>query len=774
MRLPNLQPVNDAVRSSLPPRVPGGSLLPAWFWVLPALWTLIVALGLGWNMRHIHLTVQELAEVAARSNFEKDILYRKWATMHGGVYVPVSDKTPPNPYLSNVVERDITTPSGRPLTLINPAYMTRQVHAMGEGLYGHPGRITSLKPIRPENAPDAWERQALESLQGGAEEVISRELIKGEPHLRLMRPMKTEAGCLKCHAAQGYREGDIRGGLSVAVPLKDYTAIVRPHQRQEWLAYGSIWALGLVWFGIAGKQFRQRRQAVRALTHSHDLMRYIIEHSRSAIAVHDRDLKYIYVSQRYLAEYGVKERDVIGKHHYEVFPDLPQKWREVHQKALHGVISSADNDSYERDDGTVDWTRWECRPWYEANGSIGGIIIYTEVITERKLLEEQLRQAQKLESIGQLAGGVAHDFNNILAAMMMRLSLLRENPELDAETRDSLEELMVEAQRAGSLTRQLLMFSRRSVLEIKVIDLHELIANLLKMLRRLIGENVSLRFESQARLPLVEADPGMIEQVLVNLAVNARDAMPKGGHLTIRLEPAQVGPEQIKGNPPVPPGAFFCLSVADDGCGMDSATLKRIFDPFFTTKEPGKGTGLGLATVYGIVAQHQGWVEVESKPGLGSLFKVFLPATTKLQPAPLDVQTGTPPLLRGHETILLVEDEVNVRRGVAQGLRRLGYQVLEADHGQTALQVWRQHAGQIDLLFSDMVMPEGLTGLDLAEKFRQEKPSLKVIISSGYSTEQVEPAEPGKPAPAGLTCLRKPYQLETLSKIVRESLDSEN
>jgi PAS domain S-box-containing protein len=387
-------------------------------------------------------------------------------------------------------------------------------------------------------------------------------------------------------------------------------------------------------------------------------------------------------------------------------------------------------------------------------------------ITERKHLERQLLQAQKMESVGQLAGGVAHDFNNILAAMMMQIGLLGQNPDVDRQTQDSLKELMVEAQRAANLTRQLLLFSRRSVMGTKLLDLNELVANVLKMLGRLIGEHVSLRFDRFEPLPPVEADPGMLEQVLMNLAVNARDAMPKGGRLTISIQPLQADAERVRGKIEVQPGPFVCLSVTDTGCGMDDATVKRIFEPFFTTKEPGKGTGLGLATVYGIVTQHRGWVEVESELGKGSTFKVFLPASSGALPGARPVAQGA--MFGGHETVLLVEDEEGVRRGVRQVLGLLGYRVLEAANGEAALKLWQEHFGHIDLLFSDMVMPGGFTGLDLAEKFRAQQPGLKVIISSGYNTEM---GGPDRLAAEGIVYLQKPYELAAMSGIIRECLD---
>ena len=349
---------------------------------------------------------------------------------------------------------------------------------------------------------------------------------------------------------------------------------------------------------------------------------------------------------------------------------------------------------------------------------------------------------------------------------MLQLGFLRQNPNLDPETQELLKEITVGARRAANLIRQLLLFSRRSVMETKVLDLNELMANLLKMLGRLIGEHIILRFDRFEPLPTVEADPGMVEQVLMNLAVNARDAMPEGGKLTIRMQPLLADAERVRGKIEVRPGPFLCLSVTDSGCGMDEATVKRIFEPFFTTKEPGKGTGLGLATVYGIAAQHKGWVEVATELGKGSTFKVFFPATSVLLPTDRQIAEGA--IIRGHETILLVEDEESVRRGVLQALGRLGYHVLEAANGEAALKLWREHVGHVDLLFSDMVMPGGLTGLNLAEKLRDQQPGLKVIISSGYNAEM---AGQDRSTTEGIVYLQKPYELAVMSRAIRECLD---
>jgi nitrogen-specific signal transduction histidine kinase len=389
-------------------------------------------------------------------------------------------------------------------------------------------------------------------------------------------------------------------------------------------------------------------------------------------------------------------------------------------------------------------------------------------ITERKRLENQLRESQKMEGIGQLAGGVAHDFNNILTAMTIQINLAKSDPNLTAELREVFKELSDGTERAANLTRQLLMFGRRSVMEIKVLDLNRLVANLIKMLERIIGEQVNLRLDCLGKTPPIEADAGMIEQVLVNLTVNARDAMPLGGRISIMTEFRQINEEQARTDSNRRTGDFVCLSVVDTGCGMDEPTKKRIFEPFFTTKEAGKGTGLGLATVYGIVTQHKGWIEVESQPGKGTRFDIFLPASTQsVTPNLCDPKPEGVP--RGSETILLVEDEPAVRKMIGQFLTRLGYQVLNARNGLEAKKIWEEKWSVINLLFSDMIMPEGLNGLDLALDFRKQKPGLKVIISSGYSPETTRQGKPDE----GVTFLPKPFQPSNLGVVVRECLDKE-
>jgi signal transduction histidine kinase/CheY-like chemotaxis protein len=408
---------------------------------------------------------------------------------------------------------------------------------------------------------------------------------------------------------------------------------------------------------------------------------------------------------------------------------------------------------------------WTFHPVLES----GFVHCYVEDITERLSLEAQLRQSQKMESVGQLAAGVAHDFNNMLTVIQGHAGLLTTRQELSSASQDSVQAIYFAAERAASLTRQLLMFSRKNVMQPTSLDLREVVVNMSKMLRRLLGENVTLQFDPPPEIPLVKGDNGMIEQVLMNLAVNGRDAMPKGGTLTIETTSVQIDYAYVQTHPQARVGAFVCLRVIDTGTGMDPATMARIFEPFFTTKEVGKGTGLGLATVYGIVKQHEGWIEVGSQVGLGSAFSVFFPAST----APIKakaLEAGMPTHVpRGKETILVVEDEPVLRNMANVILQGCGYQVLEAGNGVQALEVWNRDPNAIDLVLTDLVMPEGISGMDLAHKLLQTRPTLKIIFASGYSVDELETDFMRKGQAA---FLQKPYTHATLTNAVRDCLDS--
>jgi PAS domain S-box-containing protein len=395
---------------------------------------------------------------------------------------------------------------------------------------------------------------------------------------------------------------------------------------------------------------------------------------------------------------------------------------------------------------------------------------YAVDITERLNLESQLRHVQKLESIGQLAAGVAHDFNNLLTIIQGYTSLLQTGDPAKVDSGEALAQVSKAAQRGAELTRQLLTFSRRQPMRPVQLDLNDVVKNVGELLRRVLREDVMLACNYGGALPIIEADPGMMEQIVMNLAVNARDAMPQGGTLTLATQMAEIDVHHVSTHPEAMADRFACLTVSDTGIGMDAAVLGRIFEPFFTTKEVGKGTGLGLATVYGVVKQHQGWIEVASEVGRGSSFKVFLPASSK----PVTRPSGERPTRTGFEgrgeTILVVEDEPALRALARRVLEAYGYRVLESASGVEAISLWEEHALQIDLLLTDMVMPGGVNGRELALKLKEQDRGIKVVYTSGYSPEAI--AE-GLDLIEGVNFLAKPYRPGALAKIVHGCLNGE-
>ena len=388
-------------------------------------------------------------------------------------------------------------------------------------------------------------------------------------------------------------------------------------------------------------------------------------------------------------------------------------------------------------------------------------------VTMQRRLEEQLRQSQKMEAIGQLAGGVAHDFNNILTVIHGHGSLLLLS-DLDETAARSAQQITQAAERAAGLTRQLLTFSRRQLIQPKKLDMNKIVGNMTDMLGRLLGEDVSLQLNYSQSPATVEADAGMMEQVLLNLAVNARDAMPRGGQLGVRISVVNVNEAHVRRHPDARIGTFVCVSKSDTGCGIPAENLPRIFEPFFTTKEIGKGTGLGLATVYGIVKQHQGWIEVESVIGKGSTFRIYVPFVGQEQ-VEIEKPATQITIRGGSETILLVEDENPVRELVARILQKYGYKILQAATGAEAVGVWEQHKGEIALLLTDLVMPDNMNGRELAETLWKQQPDLKVIFTSGYSADIV-----GKDfkLESDTNFLQKPYHPQTLALTVRRCLDA--
>jgi PAS domain S-box-containing protein len=516
----------------------------------------------------------------------------------------------------------------------------------------------------------------------------------------------------------------------------------------------------------------ERIRAESALHHSEMLFHSIWENSVDGMRLTDSEGRIIAVNEAFCKLVGLPRQELEGKPFTVIYADSQQPDR-ILQKYRERFSSRVIEKHIERRltlrNGNV-VTFEDTNSFIEIGGQPPLLLGLFRDITGQKKLEEQLRQSQKMEAIGQLAGGVAHDFNNILTVIHGHASLLLSNTTLTGSSARSAQQIGQAAERAAALTRQLLTFSRRQVIQPRSLDLNEVVSNMTRMLGRLLGEDVALQLQYSPQPAWVKADASMMEQVLLNLAVNARDAMPKGGKLTVKigLEELQIGDEAR--HPDARPGRFVYLSASDTGCGIASEILPRIFEPFFTTKEVGKGTGLGLATVYGIIKQHDGWIEVDSEPSRGSTFRVFLPVGGKPAGA-TDEQSAETPVRGGNETILVVEDESPVRELVCSLLSARGYKILQAESGAKALELWKTTKEKIDLVLTDLVMPDRVNGRELAEKLWTERPNLKVIFTSGYSADVVGNDFVLRD---GLNYLQKPYHPTKLARAVRECLDAIN
>ncbi|PYP56387.1 MAG: hybrid sensor histidine kinase/response regulator [Gemmatimonadetes bacterium] len=459
--------------------------------------------------------------------------------------------------------------------------------------------------------------------------------------------------------------------------------------------------------------------------------------------------------------------DVLGLHMArDVYADAAERQRLVERDSYSARQYDNVEATWKRRDGRLLTVQLSVRAVRDAAGRVEYYETFVRDVTDQRRLQQQVLQSQKLEAVGRLAGGIAHDFNNLLTVITSYSDLLLEDLSPGDPKRDDLEQVRKAADGAAALTRQLLAFSRQQVVEPRVVSLNTVVEGLQKILRRVIGEDVELTTTLAPDLGAVRADVGQLEQVLMNLAVNARDAMPTGGRLTIETANVEHDPDYARDHDAAAVRRFAMLAVSDTGCGMDDATKAKIFEPFFTTKEPGKGTGLGLATVYGIVQQAGGFIWVYSEPGHGTSFKIYLPqvdATAEVAAAATGARAPG-----GTETVLLVEDAAAVRAVTKQVLERHGYAVLEAPGGEAAVRLAQRHRGPIHLLLTDVVMPR-VSGRELAEQLARVRPDTRVLYASGYTDDSV--VRHGI-LESGTAYLQKPFSPESLARKVREVLDA--
>ncbi len=522
------------------------------------------------------------------------------------------------------------------------------------------------------------------------------------------------------------------------------------------------------------QEIAERKKAEKAQRSSERKYRQLFDNASENIAMVDQEGTFILMNNAMAKSLGGTPGEFSGKTIQYVFPKnvADERMLEI-SKVFETGKADVSEAMIPLHDGEHCF-QTSRQPVRNESGDITGVLILASDITEekqakeqQKKLQEQLNQSQKMEAIGRLAGGVAHDFNNVLCVITGNAALTLKDPSVGEPLRKSIEEISVAADRAADLTRQLLTFSRKQVIAPKVIDLSQLVESMHPMLLRLIGEDIILKTLPKEQLGRVRIDPSQVQQIVLNLAINARDAMPDGGELFIETADIRLDENYCEKHANVTPGSYVMLAVSDTGIGMDSETQSMIFEPFFTTKEQGHGTGLGLATVFGIVEQNGGRVEVYSEPEEGTSFKLYFPSVD--EPAESLIPPPVPEAPAGKETVLVVEDEDMVRRMAMRLLKSLGYTVLAVGSGKEALALAKSHEGPIDLLLTDVVMPR-MNGRELATKITKIRPEIKVLYASGYTKNVI--ARHGV-LDEGVQFVSKPYTLEMIGVRVRDVLDED-
>ncbi|MGH7992144.1 MAG: response regulator [Limisphaerales bacterium] len=603
-------------------------------------------------------------------------------------------------------------------------------------------------------------RPSVRALRSGEHQVCND--IKNDP---LMKPWREAALEHAYHAAAAFplKVADKTIGVFALYAAQTAFFDVDELRLLDELAKDIAFALGNC------QREQERQRALEQLRASEERFRELAETIHEVFWIIDpAKSRMLYISPAYERIWGRSCQSLYDNPASWLDAIHPEDRDRVRQAAATQSVGAAYDEEYRilRPDMQIRWIQDTAFPLRNAAGQVERVVGVARDVTERRQMTEQLRQSQKLESIGQLAGGVAHDFNNILAAIMLQAELILDVENTPLEIREGLQQIRAAAERAADLIRQLLLFSRKQVMQARDLDLNEAVTSLAKMLQRIIGEDVHLQLHLHPLPLIIHADAGMLDQVLLNLAVNGRDAMPDGGRLLIKTEEKNVDENFTRLNPDAVPGRYVCLSVSDTGTGIPPENMPRIFEPFFTTKEPGKGTGLGLATVFGIVKQHGGFIKAGSEPGSGANFQIFLPAS-KATPESLARVAQVKPR-GGTETIFVVEDDAAVCSLIRATLERHGYHVLEAPSGVEALALWNEHCGAVALLLTDLVMPGGVSGRELARRLQQDKPQLKVIFTSGYSAEI---AGRQLQLRSGENFMQKPFSPDQFLETVRRCLD---
>lgn len=723
-----------------------------------AAWTFFIAAVLGVSD---YFDVQEAREVAlsrAMDSYYKDLSYRRWSSLRGGVYVPLDAKTPPNPYLAHRPDREITTSGGKVFTLVNPAYMTRMVHELAEMEYGLKGHLTSLRPIRPENAPDAWERKQLEAFEQGVRQHSEVVRQDGKKVLRFMGAYTVETSCLGCHAQQGYHVGDVRGGISVTVPIGSGAgAIGLSHNDISQLVIAGFWLLGgigiLVWTRRLVRSAKAQQAMLDEVEESSQRFHQLFQSSPAPMFIH-REGRFAEVNLA--AAHLLDAEDPAQLVGLEVLSFIHPEYRYLVGERIHrvqetGQIAPAVEEVFLTYRGREAWVQVQTAAIDLPGGP--AILVFAQDLSERRRAEEERRKmeaeiqhAQKLESLGSLAGGIAHDMNNVLGAILGMATLLQMKREGDEALLKSLRTIENAASRGRDLVKGLTDFARKGLQEAQRLDLNALLREELDLLVHTSRHRFTFEVELDETLPPIMGERSSLGGAFMNLAVNAFDAMPRGGTLQVRT---------------FQEGDQVCLEVVDTGEGIPADILSRVTDPFFTTKPQGRGTGLGLAMVYGTVQAHGGSLDIQSEVGKGTRIRLHLPA---LVTRTLLGEPEEPPAVQPDRPlrILLVDDDELIRDILPPMLEQLGHRVEIASSGLEAVR--RLGAGlEVDLVILDHNMP-GMTGAETLPRLFQLRPNVRVLISTGFLDTDLKILLADFPS---VSTLQKPFSLVELRRMLQ-------
>jgi len=736
--------------------------------VFLVLWTLLVATSVVWNFYRNHEETHERARIEAQTIFQHNLAYRRWNTAHGGVYAEVSDKNQPNPFIISP-RRDVTTLEGTRLTLINPFHMTKEAYELlsKQSPLASINRTISLKPLNPGNTPDTWETKALKSFEEGKTEFSEITEINGLPYMRVLKPYITEEGCLKCHGHQGYKLGDIRGAMSIAVPMQPYYAAATATARITFMTHLFLWLIGAGTIVLFSKGLRRYQGEIEK---SERQFRILSEFAYDFEFWIKENGEFVFVSPSCERITGYTQSEFMEK------PDLlntiahPEDSDVCHNHITDFRTSSHEDMEFRiiAKDGQVKWLSHFCGPIY-VDGKFLGRRASNRDITERKKLEDSLLQARKMESLGQFAGGIAHDFNNVLTAIGGFAHLLGDSSEKrDEDSAECIEQISLAVKFGKNLTSNLLTFGRKQIIHPVNMELSQIINTISDMLKTLIPGEIALKISLTGDERPIFADPYQIGQIIINLCMNAKDAMPLGGELHLKTDLLVLDGKCNGRYAAVTPGTYMVLSLRDTGTGIDEETMVRIFEPFFSTKHSGKGTGLGLTIVQSIVQQHHGFIDIESEMKRGTTFRICFPVSRvhkhEVSLARSEEKTSTP----GKGTLLVAEDDECIRNFLRKLLVKRGYTVVLAEDGEEAIRKYNEIRGSIDMLILDVVLP-GRNGSEVYDFIKADRPEIKVLFISGY-TDDIITAD--GISDENLQFLSKPIDAEELLSIVLANMEN--